>query len=180
MTGRKRQLLVDPPGTPGAMLNVVVQPAASQDRDGAAAVLAQAAAPTTRVQQRWAAAAERGGVGAVGHGRRGLDQRDRTTRSGHGRLRGAAPALGGETAPAGGWAAASGCARTMQHIRPPARPGWRWPCVRCYSAGCAHLHKCRTPSERVIQERMKLRVPQTGRSWTREEIYEERLARYSR
>ena len=63
MTGRKRQLLVDPPGTPGAMLSVVVQPAASQDRDGAAAVLAQAAAPTTRVQQRWAAAAERGGGG---------------------------------------------------------------------------------------------------------------------
>ena len=35
-------------------------------------------------------------------------------------------------------------------------------------------------AKRVIQERMKLRVPQTGRSWTREEIYEERLARYSR
>ena len=31
-----------------------------------------------------------------------------------------------------------------------------------------------------IKERMQLRVPQTGRSWTREEIYEERLARYSR
>ena len=62
MTGRKRLLLVDPPGTPGAMLSVVVQPAASQDRDGAAAVLAQAAAPTTRVQQRWAAAAERGAL----------------------------------------------------------------------------------------------------------------------
>ena len=44
------------------MLSVVVQPAASQDRDGAAAVLAQAAAPTTRVQQRWAAAAERGAL----------------------------------------------------------------------------------------------------------------------
>ena len=35
-------------------------------------------------------------------------------------------------------------------------------------------------AKRVIQERMKLRVPQTGRNWTREEIYEERLARYSR
>ena len=34
--------------------------------------------------------------------------------------------------------------------------------------------------KRVIQERMQLRVPQTGRTWTREEIYEERLARYSR
>ncbi len=31
-----------------------------------------------------------------------------------------------------------------------------------------------------INQRMQLRVPQTGRSWTREEIYEERLARYSR
>ena len=35
-------------------------------------------------------------------------------------------------------------------------------------------------AKRVIQERMQLRVPQTERSWTREEIYEERLARYSR
>ena len=35
-------------------------------------------------------------------------------------------------------------------------------------------------AKRVIQERMKLRVPQTARNWTREEIYEERLARYSR
>ena len=35
-------------------------------------------------------------------------------------------------------------------------------------------------AKRVIQERMKLRVPQTERSWTREEIYEERLSRYSR
>ena len=35
-------------------------------------------------------------------------------------------------------------------------------------------------AKRVMQERMQLQVPQTGRSWTREEIYEERLARYSR
>ena len=35
-------------------------------------------------------------------------------------------------------------------------------------------------AKRVMQERMQLHVPQTGRSWTREEIYEERLARYSR
>ena len=35
-------------------------------------------------------------------------------------------------------------------------------------------------AKRVIQERMKLRVPQTERGWTREELYEERLARYSR
>ena len=35
-------------------------------------------------------------------------------------------------------------------------------------------------AKRVMQERMQLRVPQTGRSWTREEIYDERLARYSR
>ena len=31
-----------------------------------------------------------------------------------------------------------------------------------------------------IEQRMQLRVPQTGRSWTREELYDERLARYSR
>ena len=31
-----------------------------------------------------------------------------------------------------------------------------------------------------IKQRMQLRVPQTGRSWTREEIYDERLARYAR
>lgn len=31
-----------------------------------------------------------------------------------------------------------------------------------------------------IRERMKLRVPQTGRGWTREELYEERIARLSR
>ena len=31
-----------------------------------------------------------------------------------------------------------------------------------------------------IRQRMKLRVPQTGRSWMREEIYEERLTRYAR
>ena len=31
-----------------------------------------------------------------------------------------------------------------------------------------------------IKQRMQLRVPQTGRSWTREEIYDERLACYSR
>lgn len=30
-----------------------------------------------------------------------------------------------------------------------------------------------------IRERMRLRVPQTGRQWTREELYEERLARLS-
>ena len=54
MTGRKRQLLVD---TQGVILATVVQPAASQDRDGAFQVLEQAAAQTTRVQQRWADAA---------------------------------------------------------------------------------------------------------------------------
>lgn len=32
----------------------------------------------------------------------------------------------------------------------------------------------------VIEERIALRVPQTGRGWTREDLYEERLARYSR
>ena len=35
-------------------------------------------------------------------------------------------------------------------------------------------------AKRVIQERTKLRVPQTERNWTCEEIYEERLSRYSR
>ena len=32
----------------------------------------------------------------------------------------------------------------------------------------------------VIEERMRMRVPQTGRGSTREDLYEERLARYSR
>ena len=31
-----------------------------------------------------------------------------------------------------------------------------------------------------IQGRMKMDVPQTGRQWTREELYEERLGRFSR
>lgn len=33
-------------------------------------------------------------------------------------------------------------------------------------------------SERYIRKRRRQRVPQTGRGWTREELYEERLARY--
>lgn len=32
----------------------------------------------------------------------------------------------------------------------------------------------------IIQERLGITVPQTGRSWTREELYEERLERPSR
>lgn len=32
----------------------------------------------------------------------------------------------------------------------------------------------------VIEERIALRVPQTGRGWTREDLYEERLARHAR
>jgi hypothetical protein len=35
-------------------------------------------------------------------------------------------------------------------------------------------------SKKVIKERMKLQIPQTGRTWTREELYEERLERFSR
>ena len=31
-----------------------------------------------------------------------------------------------------------------------------------------------------MKERARLKVPQTGRSWTREELYEERLERFSR
>lgn len=31
-----------------------------------------------------------------------------------------------------------------------------------------------------IEKRMKMRVPQTGRQWTRDELYEERLERFSR
>ena len=31
-----------------------------------------------------------------------------------------------------------------------------------------------------IQERLQISVPQTGRSWTREEVYDERLRRFSR
>jgi len=30
-----------------------------------------------------------------------------------------------------------------------------------------------------MKERAKMKVPQTGRSWTREELYEERLERFS-
>lgn len=33
-------------------------------------------------------------------------------------------------------------------------------------------------SERYIRTHRRLKVPQTGRGWTREELYEERLARY--
>ena len=31
-----------------------------------------------------------------------------------------------------------------------------------------------------MKERAKMKVPQTGRGWTREELYEERLERFSR
>lgn len=31
-----------------------------------------------------------------------------------------------------------------------------------------------------MRERAKIRVPQTGRNWTRDELYEERFERYSR
>lgn len=31
-----------------------------------------------------------------------------------------------------------------------------------------------------MEERAKIRVPQTGRDWTRDELYEERFERYSR
>ena len=32
----------------------------------------------------------------------------------------------------------------------------------------------------AMKQRMRLKVPQTGRSWTREELYDERFERYSR
>ncbi len=32
----------------------------------------------------------------------------------------------------------------------------------------------------IMEERLSMNVPQTPRTWTREEIYEERLKRYSR
>jgi hypothetical protein len=35
-------------------------------------------------------------------------------------------------------------------------------------------------AKRFIQLRMAMKVPQTGRSWTREELYEERIGRFSR
>ncbi|TMB99257.1 MAG: hypothetical protein E6J42_04115 [Chloroflexi bacterium] len=31
-----------------------------------------------------------------------------------------------------------------------------------------------------MEERAKMKVPQTGRTWTRDELYEERFERYSR
>lgn len=33
--------------------------------------------------------------------------------------------------------------------------------------------------KRFIRKRMRMKVPQTGRSWTREELYDERLKRFS-
>ena len=35
-------------------------------------------------------------------------------------------------------------------------------------------------ARRWIERRRRMKVPQTGRTWTREELYEERLGRYSR
>jgi hypothetical protein len=35
-------------------------------------------------------------------------------------------------------------------------------------------------AKRFIRLRMAMKVPQTGRSWTRDELYEERLGRFSR
>ncbi len=35
-------------------------------------------------------------------------------------------------------------------------------------------------AKQFIQQRMRMIVPQTGRTWTREEIYDERFKRYSR
>jgi hypothetical protein len=35
-------------------------------------------------------------------------------------------------------------------------------------------------AKRFIELRMAMKVPQTGRSWTRDELYEERLERFSR
>ncbi|HUG55480.1 MAG TPA: hypothetical protein VMJ92_00245 [Candidatus Limnocylindrales bacterium] len=32
----------------------------------------------------------------------------------------------------------------------------------------------------AVRQRMRMRVPQTGRSWTREDLYEERLSRQVR
>jgi hypothetical protein len=33
---------------------------------------------------------------------------------------------------------------------------------------------------KFIRKRMRMQVPQTGRAWTREELYDERFERYSR
>lgn len=35
-------------------------------------------------------------------------------------------------------------------------------------------------ARRWIERHRQMKVPQTGRTWTREDLYEERLARYSR
>ena len=35
-------------------------------------------------------------------------------------------------------------------------------------------------AKELMEERKKMVVPQTGRSWTRDELYDERLERYSR
>ncbi len=59
MTGRKRHILVD---TQGTILSTVVHPADIQDRDGAVAVLEQAALQTPRLAHLWADAAYRGAL----------------------------------------------------------------------------------------------------------------------
>jgi hypothetical protein len=35
-------------------------------------------------------------------------------------------------------------------------------------------------ARKLIEKRMKMKVPQTGRQWTRDDLYEERLERISR
>ncbi|TAK35416.1 MAG: hypothetical protein EPO21_06050 [Chloroflexota bacterium] len=50
----------------------------------------------------------------------------------------------------------------------------------------AHMPSALPPSMQAweeekafIRERMRMRVPQTGRTWTRDELYDERLERFS-
>ena len=44
----------------------------------------------------------------------------------------------------------------------------------------AEREKARRELLASMEERAKIQVPQTGRTWTRDELYEERFERYSR
>lgn len=57
-------------------------------------------------------------------------------------------------------------------FRPP-REAWEEEIEFIRKRAWEHIRK-------VAEERMRMDVPQTGRDWTREELYEERFERYSR
>ncbi len=50
----------------------------------------------------------------------------------------------------------------MKKIRPPAKPGLRWPWVRRYSAGCVPLHRYPTYSEDVESNSLRQKGAEAG------------------